>query len=410
MARSKKTGLDFYYKSVHDMDDFRVMDLMERYGPVGYVVLDMTMSCVYRNGYYLEMPVKRLAMYIHRYIAGSSSQSSDDIAEIIMYCGEIGLFDRELLGRSVITSAEIQEHYSSVPARKKADKSKYWLLPVENDEPSVETEDKQSPEKNKVFAAKTCVNAAETSVSEDNCNLNSVIIPQSKENKSKAKEIKEDESKANESKANESKANESKAKPIRRVSCDELFPIPEFAMYQEEPASAAADEYAYEYADNYAFACRNEGKEAYGNSAAAAAAGREYEYADKYTGGDSYSDIESAYISVSGKKLNGTDKAFICSVRDDGADDGIIIQAIKKVESRKNREKINSFRYFVPMIREMLKESRKKPDSGLQDSLQYDDGFIHNDTVYEDPYANCSTTEEYLAVLDNEVNCPRAAF
>ena len=56
------------------MDDFRVMDLMERYGPVGYVVLDMTMSCVYRNGYYLEMPVKRLAMYIHRYIAGSSSQ------------------------------------------------------------------------------------------------------------------------------------------------------------------------------------------------------------------------------------------------------------------------------------------------------------------------------------------------
>ena len=79
-----------------------LLDLMEKYGSDGYVVLDMTMSCIYRNGYYLEMPIKRLALYIYRYIAGTTSKTSDDVAEIIMYCGEIGLFDSGLLGLALL--------------------------------------------------------------------------------------------------------------------------------------------------------------------------------------------------------------------------------------------------------------------------------------------------------------------
>ena len=156
MARPKKTGLDYYYKSVHDMDDFRVMDLMEKYGADGYVVLDMTMSCIYRNGYYLEMPVKRLALYIYRYIAGTTSKTSDDVAEIILYCGELGLFDRELLDQSVLTSREIQEHYASVAARRKADKSKYWLLPEESDAACEDGEKTEENEKNDCKNMRKC--------------------------------------------------------------------------------------------------------------------------------------------------------------------------------------------------------------------------------------------------------------
>ena len=371
MARPKKTGLDYYYKSVHDMDDFRVMDLMEKYGADGYVVLDMTMSCIYRNGYYLEMPVKRLALYIYRYIAGTTSKTSDDVAEIILYCGELGLFDRELLDQSVLTSREIQEHY----------KSKSWLLPVENDESCVETENNKIPEKTMVFAAKTCVNAAETSVFEDNYHFNSVITPQSKEKQSKEKQSKEKQSKENETKQNESKAKQTKAEQNVRMSADEIFCVPEYA-----DAYAAADA-----ADAYA-------------AADAAAAGSGYEYADAYAADTDagYGEIENVYLSLTGKKLNGTDKAFIDEIKKEGAYNGLIIHALKKVATRKKEQKINSFRYFMPMIRDMLKERENAQDSFSGNQTPCDDGFIHSDTAYEDPYAHCTTTEEYLAMLDRE--------
>ena len=375
MAKPKKTGLDYYYKSVHDMDDFRVMDLMEKYGSDGYVVLDMTMSCIYRNGYYLELPIKRLALYIYRYIAGTTSKTSDDVAEIIMYCGEIGLFDSGLLGQSVLTSREIQEHYASVSARRKADKSKYWLLPNSADEPCEETSPSQSAEKTGVFAAKTSVYAAETRVSDTNNGISAAIIPQSKEKQSKA-----DKSKANKTKPNESKAEQSKSKSkSARMSADEIFCVPEQSVCPNMPAAGMA----------------------------AAAAGNEYEFADTYAADTDagYGAIENAYMTVTGKKLNSTDKAYIDEIKREGAYVGLIVQALKKVASRKKAQKINSFRYFMPMIRDMLKEAEIKPESAYQKQMSSDDGLLHNDTVYDDPYANCTTTEEYLAELERQSQC-----
>ena len=399
MAKPKKTGLDYYYKSVHDMDDFRVMDLMEKYGSDGYVVLDMTMSCIYRNGYYLEMPIKRLALYIYRYIAGTTSKTSDDVAEIIMYCGEIGLFDSGLLGQSVLTSREIQEHYASVSARRKADKSKYWLLPNSAAEPCEETSPSQSAEKTGVFAAKTSVYAAETRVSDTNNGISAAIIPQSKEKQSKADKSKADKSKANKTKPNESKAEQSKSKSkskskSARMSADEIFCVPEQSVCPNMPAAgmaaaAAGNEYAF--ADGYA----------------AAAAGNEYEFADTYADDTDagYGAIENAYMTVTGKKLNSTDKAYIDEIKREGAYVGLIVQALKKVASRKKAQKINSFRYFMPMIRDMLKEAEIKPESAYQKQMSSDDGLLHNDTVYDDPYANCTTTEEYLAELERQSQC-----
>ena len=383
MAKPKKTGLDYYYKSVHDMDDFRVMDLMEKYGSDGYVVLDMTMSCIYRNGYYLEMPIKRLALYIYRYIAGTTSKTSDDVAEIIMYCGEIGLFDSGLLGQSVLTSREIQEHYASVSARRKADKSKYWLLPNSADEPCEETSPSQSAEKTGVFAAKTSVYAAETRVSDTNNGISAAIIPQSKEKQSKA-----DKSKANKTKPNESKAEQSKSKSkskSARMSADEIFCVPEQSVCPNMPAAGMA-----------AAAAGND-----------AAAGNEYEFADTYAADTDagYGAIENAYMTVTGKKLNSTDKAYIDEIKREGAYVGLIVQALKKVASRKKAQKINSFRYFMPMIRDMLKEAEIKPESAYQKQMSSDDGLLHNDTVYDDPYANCTTTEEYLAELERQSQC-----
>lgn len=391
MARPKKTGLDYYYKSVHDMDDFRVMDLMEKYGTAGYVVLDMTMSCVYRNGYYLELPVKRLASYIYRYIAGSCAIGSEGVAEIIRYCGELGLFDSELMSLSVITSREIQEHYASVAARRKADKSKYWLLPEESDaacedgEKTEENEKNDSAEQTVVYAAKTPVYAAEPRVSDYFGGMNETIIPQSKS--------KVNQSKENQSKENQSKANESKAKQSSRVSADEIFFFTEDTVTDTDTfTAAAAGKDGFEYEERFT--------DGYSDS-----------YGDGFTVTDtrcdaSYGEIEKTYLAVAGKKMKESDREYIKTLRGEGADDRLMIEAMNKVASREKKRNINSFRYFMPMIRDMLCESGKKPGSAPPEQVLSDDGFIHGDAVYEDPYAGCTTTEEYIAVLDREIKCP----
>lgn len=43
------------------MEDFHRMLLMDRYGPTGCTVLDIVVSRVYKNGYYLETPLEYLA-------------------------------------------------------------------------------------------------------------------------------------------------------------------------------------------------------------------------------------------------------------------------------------------------------------------------------------------------------------
>ena len=201
MPRPRKTGLDYFYKDVHDWDEIAIMELMQKYGPTGYCVYDVVLSKVYANGYFLEIPLDVLACYVVRAIGNRWLRDKDMALQVIEYCAEIGLFDYNLMKRSVVTSVEIQRHYSQVTARSKADKSKYWLLDngdcadktncVNNpaEKPEIYTNEVQ-PFINGVSAAKTPEKTAE--------------MQQTKENKTKV-----NESKANESKANESIANES---------------------------------------------------------------------------------------------------------------------------------------------------------------------------------------------------------
>ena len=196
MPRPRKTGLDYFYKDVHDWDEIAIMELMQKYGPTGYCVYDVVLSKVYANGYFLEIPLDVLACYVVRAIGNRWLRDKDMALQVIEYCAEIGLFDYNLMKRSVVTSVEIQRHYSQVTARSKADKSKYWLLDngdcadktncVNNpaEKPEIYTNEVQ-PFINGVSAAKTPEKTAE--------------MQQTKENKTKVNESKVNESKANES-------------------------------------------------------------------------------------------------------------------------------------------------------------------------------------------------------------------
>ena len=189
MARPRKAGLTYFYKDVHDWDDLKIIDLVTRFGPSGFAVYDVVLCEIYKNGYYLETPIEKLALFVIRAIGSKWIKDKSFVLQVIQYCADIGLFNDVLLSQSVITSAEIQLHYSEVTARNKADKSKYWLLgeSEKNDSPAAV-----------INASETGVSAAKTPVSDAKTRVNDADMHQSKANKSKV---------------NKSKVKQSKAKP-----------------------------------------------------------------------------------------------------------------------------------------------------------------------------------------------------
>ena len=103
------------------------MDLINEYGPLGSTIFDCILCMIYREGYYLELPIDKLCLAVVRSI-GSKWVKKHQVMQVIQYCADIGLFDKSLLARSVVTSAGLQRRYADVTSRNKVDKSLYWLI------------------------------------------------------------------------------------------------------------------------------------------------------------------------------------------------------------------------------------------------------------------------------------------
>ena len=252
----------YFFFDVDTWDDYKIIELTDRYGPLGFAIYNVILCEVYKNGYYLEIPLEQFAISIARTIGNRWIKNKGFVLQVIQYCAEIGLLDNALLSQSVITSAGIQQRYSEVTARSKADKSKYWLLePVQkNLAPAAPV---SAPE-TKVFAAETDVFAAKTPI-------NAANIPQSREEKRREK----------------------------------------MTAASSSPAAAAAA------ADNR--------------------------------------QIEEAYRAATGRNLRAGDYVLIESLRRSGVSDAVTVGVIGDVAQRAGRSgggKINSFRYFLPAIRE----------------------------------------------------------
>lgn len=67
MARPPKTGLD-YISEECGFYKYKIMDLLEKYGPVGTIIYDVILTEIYRNGYYLAEPIDRISTRIVRII------------------------------------------------------------------------------------------------------------------------------------------------------------------------------------------------------------------------------------------------------------------------------------------------------------------------------------------------------
>lgn len=180
MARPAKKGLDYYPSDTNRRNDFKIMDLLNQYGPLGYTIYDFCLQYVYENGYFLDVPLQQVCLTLCRDIGAKWIKNKNLVGQVIDYCADIGLFDKDLLRQNVMTSVGIQRRYDSVTVRNKVDKSEFWLLGKENCEAAL-----INAPKNGVSATETKVIATETEVSATN-------IPQIKENKIKEKEKKTD--------------------------------------------------------------------------------------------------------------------------------------------------------------------------------------------------------------------------
>ena len=128
MPRRPKTGLDYFQVDVNRRNDFKILDLLNEYGPLGYTVYDFCLQYIYANGYYFEAPLSQVVLLLVKDIGAKWVKNKDLVKQVIYYCAEIGLFDHALLQQNIITSVGVQRRYDSITVRNKADKSKYWLL------------------------------------------------------------------------------------------------------------------------------------------------------------------------------------------------------------------------------------------------------------------------------------------
>ena len=201
MARAVGKGLRYFPKDVDYYMDDRIMDLLDAFGPLGQTVYDVMLTMVYREGYYLEMSPDRLARQIIRWIGSQWVESREKVVEVLGFIAEVGLVDKALYRQGVITSAAIQRRYDEVAARRKTDRSKYWLLEAE---PAAETE---------TIAAESAGCAAECVPNAAECAPNAPsAVPSAAETPLFAAESAQ--SKEKETRGNKTKAKETKQKEI----------------------------------------------------------------------------------------------------------------------------------------------------------------------------------------------------
>lgn len=115
MSRPTKQGLDYFPVDVHFMDDIKVRKVLKACGAQSIAVLISLLGNIYADrGYYLvwdsDMPFL---------IADKIGISEGAVLEIVGKAVQVGLFDRELFKKNILTSRGIQRRFFEAVARRK---------------------------------------------------------------------------------------------------------------------------------------------------------------------------------------------------------------------------------------------------------------------------------------------------
>lgn len=180
MARPKKMGLSYFPLDADIFEDDKLFDVQNEYGPVGEIIYMRLLCLVYKNGYYYRFDsMEKLSAMLIKSIGNRWINDKNEIAKIIGYLAECGLFSKELLKENVLTSKGIQLRYFAATTKRRSNVSEYNLVKEE-----MSYEEVSSPE--------TGVSASENDVS--------VCSNPQKEGDNPTKKSKENKNKQNKTK------------------------------------------------------------------------------------------------------------------------------------------------------------------------------------------------------------------
>lgn len=115
---NNKSGFNYYSVDTDRYMDIRIKRLKKDYGCRGLAVYDYILCDVYRVRGCFSVWDESTAFDVAEYFGLRESV----VNEIVGYCGVVGLFDKELLARGIITSAAIQRRYIEMSRRARRQK------------------------------------------------------------------------------------------------------------------------------------------------------------------------------------------------------------------------------------------------------------------------------------------------
>ena len=115
MANIIRVGLSYYSVDTDRYLDIRIRRLVKAFGCDGIAVYDYLLCNIYRVKGCFAAWDESTAFNVAEYLRLKESV----VLEIVRYCGVVGLFNKELLSRGIITSAAIQRRYIDTCIRAK---------------------------------------------------------------------------------------------------------------------------------------------------------------------------------------------------------------------------------------------------------------------------------------------------
>lgn len=117
MARPAKPGLDYFPKDIGFYAHRKICRLNSKYGAVGIIIYDFTLSIIYgEKGYYIEYS-KDLEFDIC-YKLRFPEVTEELVSKVLAYCLEVCLFNvNQYQQNKILTSTRIQKTYNAVKKR-----------------------------------------------------------------------------------------------------------------------------------------------------------------------------------------------------------------------------------------------------------------------------------------------------
>lgn len=134
---NNKTGLNYYNVDTDRYMDIRIRRLVKDHGCRGLAVYDYLLCEVYRVHGCFVVWDEETAFNVAEYLGLKES----NVFEIVRYCGVVGLFDKALLSRGIVTSASIQRRYLEM-----CNRSKRKIAEIPEECRIIPEESKETPE------------------------------------------------------------------------------------------------------------------------------------------------------------------------------------------------------------------------------------------------------------------------